>query len=250
MIATFLLVILCAFLVVFSFRLDAADWSLFEQRWVKEEDVRKFRHLIDVMANNDFEEIGDLAAIIDAASQKIDNKLDTFLSNGIAKGRWLENVIDKASEVQHLYREAIVSVFEFALRGRSMMQDMVNHVVDDLQRAFDQGNYEIICMQLNDVRDHLTEAHKALETAKATMKNAASITDDIFKLINIKLVEKVTSAEDAKQGWSVASTAILHSFARDSHSSWGSGWGWVYWFLSIPGCIGEAEFETTFALRG
>lgn len=250
MIATFLLVILCAFLVVFSFWLDAADWNLFEQRWVKEEDVRKFRHLIDVMANNDFEEIGDLAAIIDAASQKIDNKLDTFLSNGIAKGRWLENVIDKASEVQHLYREAIVSVFEFALRGRSLMQDMVNHVVDDLQRAFDQGNYEIIRMQLNDVRDHLTEAHKALETAKATMKNVASITDDIFKLINIKLVEKVTSAEDAKQGWSVASTAILHSFARDSHSSWGSGWGCVYWFLSIPGCIGEAEFETTFALRG
>lgn len=235
MIAIFLLV-LCAFLVVIPFRLDAAGWNSSEQQWVKEEDVRKFRHLIDVMANNDLEEIGDLAAIIDAARQKIDDKLDTFLSSGIAKGRWQENVIDKASEVQRLYGEAIVSVFEFALHGRSLMQDMVNHVVDDLQRAFDQGNYEIICMRLDDVKDHLTEAHKALETAKAKMKNAASTSDDILKLINIKLTEKVTSAEDAKQGWSPVSTTILYSLGM----AFGAGFAALAPF-AIPVAAGAAS---------
>ena len=185
-------------------------WSPLGQCWVAEEDVHNFRHLFDIMTNNSLGEIEDLPAIIEAARQNIDGKLDTFLSSGIAEGRWQENVVDKAFEVLRLYREAKESVFEFVLRGRSLMRDMINYNVDEMQRAFDRGKYDIIHMRLGDVRDHLKEADKALEAAKVKLKNAVSTTDDLLKFITTKLAEKVTSAEDVK-GWSAGYSTTLYT---------------------------------------
>ena len=186
-------------------------WSPFVQCWVQDEDVHSFRHLFDMMTNDDFGQIEDLPAIIDAVRHNIDTKLDTFLTSGMAEGRWQENVVDRAFGVLRLYREAKESVFDFVLRGRSLMRDMVNQNIDDIQTAFDQGKYEIIHMRLGDVRDHLKEASKALETAKVKLKNAMSTTDDLLSLITSKLVEKVSSAEEVKQGWSAGYTTTLYT---------------------------------------
>ena len=185
-------------------------WSPLGQCWVAEEDVRKFSHLFNIMTSNSFGEIEDLPAIIEAARHNIEGKMDTFVSSGIAEGGWQENFIDKAFEVLRLYRDAKESVFEFVLRGRSLMRDMVNRNVDEMQRAFDRGEYEIIHMQLGDIRDHLKEADKALEDAKVKLKNAVSTTDDLFRLITTKLAEKVTSAENV-QGWSAGYTTTLYT---------------------------------------
>lgn len=91
------------------------------------------------------------------------------------------------------------------------MRDMVNQNVDDIQTAFDKGKYEIIHMRLGDVRDHLKEASKALELAKVKLKNAMSTTDDLLSLITTKLAEKVTSAEEVKEGWSPGYTTTLYT---------------------------------------
>ena len=186
------------------------SWSPFGQCWVAEEDVHKFAHLFNLMTNNSFGEIEDLPAIIEAARHNIEGKMDTFVSSGIAEGRWQENFIEKAFEVLRLYREAKESVFDFVLHGRSFMRDMVNHNVDEMQRAFDRGKYEIIHMQLGDVRDHLKEADEALRAAKLKLKNAVSTTDDLLKFITTKLAEKVNSAEEV-QGWSAGYTTTLYT---------------------------------------
>ena len=185
------------------------EWSLLVQCWVQDEDVHSFRHLFDMMTNDDFGQY--LPAIIEAVRHNINTELDTFLSSGMAEGRWQENVVDRAFGVLRLYREAKESVFDFVLRGRSLMRDMVNQNIDDIQTAFDQGKYEIIHMRLGDVRDHLKEASKALETAKVKLKNAMSTTDDLLSLITSKLAEKVTSAEEVKQGWSAGYTTTLYT---------------------------------------
>ena len=111
-----------------------------------------------------------------------------------------------------LYREAIESVYEFALRGRSLMRDIVNHNLDDVQRAFDERKYAIIHMRLGDVGEELTEANEALESAKAKLTNAAATTDGILKLINFMIAEKLSSAEDAKQGWGASNSTPAYAF--------------------------------------
>ena len=183
-----------------------------EQTWVEEEDVRNFKRLIDVMAHDGLGAIEDLPAIIAAGTRKIEGGLDSFLSNGIAEDHWRGGVVDKSYEVLNLYREAIESVYEFALRGRSLMRDMVNQNIDEIQRAFDERRYAIIRMRLDDVREELTEANEALESAKAKLNNAAATTDDILKLINFKMAEKLRSAEDAKQGWGAGNSAAAYAF--------------------------------------
>ena len=89
---------------------------------------------------------------------------------------------------------------------------MVNQNIDEIQRAFDEGKYAIIRMRLGDVREELTEANKALESAKAKLINAAATTDDILKLINFNIAEKLSSAEDAKQGWGPSNSAVAYTF--------------------------------------
>ena len=204
-------ILLCTFLAMVG-SASAWFWISSEQNWVEEEDVRNFEHLIDVMVHNDLGAIEELPIIIEAGRRKIEGGLDSFLSSGAAEGRWQLSVVDKSNEVLNLYREAMESVYEVTLRGRSLMRDMVDHNIDEMQRAFDGGKYEIVHMRLGDVREELAEAHNALETAKAKLKNAAATTDDILKLINIKLAEKVSSAEDAKQGWGAGYSTALYTF--------------------------------------
>ena len=67
-------------------------------------------------------------------------------------------------------------------------------------------------MRLGDVREELTEANEALESAKAKLTNAAVTTDDILKLINFMIAEKLSSAEDAKQGWGASNSTPAYAF--------------------------------------
>lgn len=92
------------------------------------------------------------------------------------------------------------------------MRDMVDHNLDEMRSAFDEGKYEIIRMRLGDVREELKEANEALETAKGKLKNTVATTDDILKLINFKLAEKVSSAENAEQGWGAGYSTALYTF--------------------------------------
>ena len=183
-----------------------------KETWVEDEDVRSFEHLIDVMTRNDLGAIEELPIIIEAGGRKIEGGLDIFLSSGIADGDWRMSVVDKSYEVLSLYREAKESVYEVALRGRSLMQDMVDQNLDEIQRAFDEGKYEIIRMRLDDVREELTEASEALATAKVKLTNAVATTDDILKLIHLKTAEKQINAKGAKQGWGAGNSAVAYTF--------------------------------------
>lgn len=154
-------------------------WSSLEKCLVEERNVHTFSHsFFDMMPNrfnNSFGEIEALPAIIHAVTASIKGKLNGFHSSDAAEGL----LQDKALEVLHLYREATESVDEFVLCGKSLMEDMVNHYVDDIQTAFDEEKYHIIDMRLGDVGDHLTKANKTLETAKVKLKTAVSATDDL-----------------------------------------------------------------------
>ena len=208
-------VLLCAFLAVIG-SASGDGWlgsrRSSEQTWVEEEDVHNFERLFDVMIGSDLGAIEELPAVIEAGRRKIEGGLGNFLSSEKADGRWRGSVVDKSYEVLNLYREAMESVYKFALRGSSLMRDMVDHNIDEMQRAFDEGKYEIIRMLLGDVREELTEANEALESAKGKLKNAVSTTDDILKLIYIKLEEKVSSAEDTKQSWGAGYSTALYTF--------------------------------------
>ena len=125
-------ILLCTFLAVVG-SASAWFWSSSEQNWVEEEDVRHFKHLIDVMARNDLGAIKDMPIIIEAGRPKMEGGLDSFLSSGAAEGRWQLSVVDKSNEFLNLYREAMESVYEFTLRGRSLMRDMVDHNIDEMQ---------------------------------------------------------------------------------------------------------------------
>ena len=202
------------------------------QCWVQDEDVHSFRHLFDMMTNDDLGQIEDLPAMFEAV-RNIDTKLDTFRSSDMAEGRWQENVVDRAFGVLRLYREAKESVFGFVVHGRSLMRDMVKEYLDDIQAAFDQGEYDIISMRLGDVRDHLKKASKALETAKVKLKNAMSTTDDLLSLITNKLAEKVTSAEEVKQGWSAG-------YPHSTVYPWCSIWSCSHCIHPLPLAVGAA----------
>ena len=177
----------------------------------KGNDVETLVQLFDMMENNDFGEIENLPAIIEAAIHRIEDDLDTFRSSGESEGHWRENVTRMAYEVLDQYREVNENVYKFVHHGRDLMQDMVDHELDEIQRAFNERKFDNIFELLGDISDHLREAEKPLTTVKAKLKTARSATDELFRVIMLKCSETVTSASDVKPGWSAIVNTTLYS---------------------------------------
>ena len=178
----------------------------------EEEDVRNFRRLVDVMAHDGLRVIEELPSLIAAGRRLFED--GSRISSGTAEGHRRGSVVDKSYEVPDLYREAKDSVYKVAVRGRTLLRNMVNHNIDEMQRAFDEGKYEIIRVRLGDVREKLKEAKEALESDSVKMKftNAAKTTGDISRLIHSQMAEKLRSAKDAEQGWGAGNSAVTYTF--------------------------------------
>lgn len=147
-----LVVVFCLFFLLVNFvqfqsvMCSYVGWYPLGQCPPKHSGVKKFLKLFDMMESNSFGEIENLPAIIEAVTRRIDVDLYTFrsASRSESEGRWQENVVNKSYEVLNLYREAKDSVYAFMLRGKVMMEDMVNHELDEIQKAFDEGEYDNI----------------------------------------------------------------------------------------------------------
>lgn len=182
------------------------------KRWVEEGTVRNFSRVFDVMTSNSLGEIEALPAIIYAAMDNIkdtEGKLEDFRFGGAGEILLQNDIVNKTFEVLHLYREATESIYEFVLCGRNLMRDMVNSIVDDIQKAFDEEKYNIIRMHLGDVEKHLNEAKEKLETAQVKLKTAVSTTDALLGFIMSKVMEKKTIAEDVEQRWPAGYARII-----------------------------------------
>ena len=176
------------------------------QCWVESEDVAKFVHVFDLMANtNSLEEIESLPAIIDFAARVMGNR--TFLDLPQSEGGVQDNMVDKAYKVRKLYKEANESVYEFVLHGRNLMRDMLDHGFDEIQSAFRQEKYRDIEVRLGYVIDDLTDAKEVLDIVKEKVDNARSATDDLYLFI----MHKWANAKRAE--WSATDNTTVYYLA-------------------------------------
>ena len=139
----------------------------------------------------------------------LDRAVDAALESDLAGEEWQEKIIGETREISHLFRDAAEEMFDFLIRGRTMMKYMIDLGLPSIGKAFQTGEYATVLQVLEDMERHIKDIDASI-TAKGKMRDYNERSENVLESMQKKIPLLDQEAEEAGQGWSIQSTVAVY----------------------------------------
>ena len=147
------------------------------------------------------------------ARYQLDNAVDTVLKSELAREEWQEKIVGETKEISHLFRDAAEEIFDFLIRGRTMMKYMVDLGLPSIGKAFQTGDYATVLQVLEDMERHIKDADASITTAKVKVRDCNERSENVLESMQKEIPFLDQEAEKAGQGWSIQSKVAVYGLA-------------------------------------
>ena len=143
----------------------------------------------------------------------LDHAVDAVLKSDLAGEEWQEKIIGETREISHLFRDAAEEMFDFLIRGRTMMKYMVDLGLPSIGKAFQDGDFATVLQVLEDMEKHIKNADTSITTAKGKMRDCNKRSENVLESMQRKIPLLDQEAEEAGRGWSIQSKVAFSGLA-------------------------------------
>lgn len=113
--------------------------------------------------------------------------------------------------VSHLLRDAAEEMFDYLLRGRTMMSYMIDLGLPSISKAFDDGEYSIVLQVLEDMGQHIQNADASVTTARGKLRDGSERAENVLESMQKKISVMFKEADKAGKGWSTGAKVAVYS---------------------------------------
>ena len=136
------------------------------------------------------------------ARYQLDTAINVILRSDLSGEEWQEAMMKDTKQVSHLLRDAAEEMFDYLLRGRTMMTYMVDLGLPSISKAFHDGEYSIVLQVLEDMEQHIQNADASVTTARGKLQDGYERAENILESMQKKISVMFKDADKAGKGWS------------------------------------------------
>ena len=136
------------------------------------------------------------------ARYQLDTAINVILRSDLSGEEWQESMMKDTKQVSYLLRDAAEEMFDYLLRGRTMMTYMVDLGLPSISKAFHDGEYSIVLQVLEDMEQHIQNADASVTSARGKLRDDYERAENVLESMQKKITVMFKDADKAGKGWS------------------------------------------------
>ena len=144
------------------------------------------------------------------ARYQLDTAINVILRSDLSGEEWQESMMKDTKQVSHLLRDAAEEMFDYLLRGRTMMTYMVDLGLPSISKAFHDGEYSIVLQVLEDMEQHIQNADASVTTARGKLRDGYERAENVLESMQKKISVLFKDADEAGKGWSTGTKMAVY----------------------------------------
>ena len=144
------------------------------------------------------------------ARYQLDTAINVILRSDLSGEEWQESMMKDTKQVSYLLRDAAEEMFDYLLRGRTMMTYMVDLGLPSISQAFHDGEYSIVLQVLEDMEQHIQNADASVTTARGKLRDGYERAENILESMQKKISVMFKEADEAGKGWSTGTKVAVY----------------------------------------
>ena len=131
----------------------------------------------------------------------------------ISGAEWQEVMVRDVKQISHLLCETEEDMFDFLVRGKSMMKHMKDLGLPSIGNTFRDGDYDTVLQVLEDMEHHLKDADTTIATAKGKIRDCTKCAENVLESIQKKTLVLLKDSKEADKGWSTGGNVAAYGTA-------------------------------------
>ena len=144
------------------------------------------------------------------ARYQLDTAINVILRSDLSGEEWQESMMKDTKQVSYLLRDAAEEMFDYLLRGRTMMTYMVDLGLPSISQAFHDGEYSIVLQVLEDMEQHIQNADASVTTARGKLRDGYERAENVLESMQKKISVMFKEADEAGKGWSTGTKVAVY----------------------------------------
>ena len=184
---------------------------------IADDQVKEFETFLKELASTSHEDnmkaVVRIPVVFHQTRFRLDRAIRTMLRSELSGEEWQEVMVRDTKQISRLFREAAEEMFDYLLRGRSMMKYMADLGLPGISKAFQAGDYAIVLQVLEDMERHIKDAEASITTAKGMIRDSIERAENVLERIRKKIHALFKDAKEADKGWSTEAKLAVYGLA-------------------------------------
>lgn len=182
-----------------------------------DDQVKEFETFLEELASTSHEDtmkaVVRVPVVFHETRFRLDNAIRTILRSDLSGEEWQDLVVRDTKQISHLFRETAEEMFDYLLRGRSIMKYMADLGLPSIAKAFKAGDYAIVLQVLEYMERHIKDAEGTITTAKGKMSDGIGRAENVLESVRKKIHALSKDAKEADKGWSTETKLAVYGLA-------------------------------------
>lgn len=185
--------------------------------WIEDEELKDFEtflgELVSTSHDDNMKAVLRIPIVFHETRYRLDRAVDTVLKSDLTGEEWQEKIVKDTRAISHLFRDAAEEMFDFLIRGRTMMKYMKDLGLPSIGKAFQAGDYSTVLQVLEDMEKHIKDVDATMIAAKGKMRDCNELSDNVLESMKKKIPVLYKDAKEAGQGWSMQGKVAMYGLA-------------------------------------
>ena len=169
-----------------------------------------FHELTSTSHEGNIVAVKQIPVVFMQARYQLDTAINVILRSDLSGEEWQEVMMKDTKQVSHLLRDAAEEMFDYLLRGRTMMTYMVDLGLPSISKAFHDGEYSIVLQVLEDMEQHIQNADASVTTARGKLRDGYERAENVLESMQKKISVLFKDADEAGKGWSTGTKMAVY----------------------------------------
>ena len=184
---------------------------------IAENEMIVFETFLDVMTSTTHEDnvraVVHIPAVFQQTRLRLDHATRVILSSDLFGQDWQEVIVRDAKRISHLLHDTAEDMFDYLLRGRTMMTYMIDIGLHNISKAFHDGEYSIVLQVLENMEQHIQNADASVTTARGKMRDSIELAENVLESMQKKVQTLLLDAKEADKGWNTETKLAVYGLA-------------------------------------